>query len=303
MQQRAEDYRRIVAAIRFLAEQRLEQPSLAETAAHVGVSPAHFQRIFTRWAGVSPKRCLQYLTLDHARQLLAARTPILEAALATGLSSPGRLHDLLVTWEAMTPGDYAARGEGLSIRWGWFESPFGAALAMATGRGLCGLAFADHPDCPATFADLASRWPRAEYRPDAASLAAAVERAFRGEATRVHLSGTPFQIKVWEALLRIPGGEVTTYADLARAAGRPKAVRAAGTAIGRNPVSWLIPCHRVLQKSGAAGGYRWGTERKRAMLAWEAVNRDSVSARSPGAAAGLVPGSGQPPRPSTSAMP
>ncbi len=274
MKQQARDYRRIAAAIRYLDENRTGQPSLAEVAAHVGVSPAHFQRLFTRWAGVSPKRFLQYLTLDHARRLLAERSTVLDAALDAGLSSPGRLHDLFVTWEAMTPGEYAQRGAGLAIDYGWFRTPFGEALALGTGRGLCGLAFVDAEERESAFADMAGRWPRARLEENPARIGAAVEGAFRRGEARLLLSGTPFQIKVWEALLQIPSGYVSTYEAVAEAAGRPGAARAAGTAIGRNPVSWLIPCHRALRKSGELGGYRWGLETKRAMLAFEAARAD-----------------------------
>ncbi len=260
----------MLAAIRLIEETATDQPGLDDLAARMGISPAHFQKLFTRWVGVSPKRYLQWLTLGHARQLLRERHSVLEATLETGLSSPGRLHDLFVRWEAMSPGDYAAGGEGLTIREGWFETPFGEALAMGTERGLCGLAFAAEVGREAAQADLRARWPKATFVEDRAALAADVQAAFRrtGEA-RLHLIGAPFQIKVWEALLTVPTGHVTTYSDIARAIGSPRAVRAVGTAVGRNPVSWLIPCHRALRKSGALGGYHWGLGVKRAMLAWE----------------------------------
>ncbi len=256
------------------AEGRL---SLDDLAARLGMSPAHFQRVFTRWAGVSPKRYQQYLTLDHARRLLADRATTLETALATGLSGTGRLHDLFVGWEAMTPGDYARGGAGLTIRKAWVETPFGPALAMATERGLCGLAFA--AECGRAMAenDMASRWPAARIVEDAEAVAPLVADAFGGSggAARLHLIGAPFQIKVWEALLTIPPGQVATYSEIARAIGNPRAVRAVGTAVGRNPVSWLIPCHRALRKSGGLGGYHWGLPVKRAMLAWEAARSDA----------------------------
>lgn len=250
--------------------------SLEALAAEVGLSPAHFQRLFSRWAGVSPKRYQQYLALDHARALLRARHTTLETAQAVGLSGSGRLHDLFLRWEAMSPGDYARQGEGLTIHWGWFDSPFGEALVMGTERGLCGLAFAAEIGAEAAFADMAGRWPKATHVEDPQALRPDVMAAFaqRGEA-RLHLIGAPFQIKVWEALLTIPSGEVTTYGDIARAVGHPRAMRAVGTAVGRNPVSWLIPCHRALRKSGALGGYHWGLPVKRALLAWEAARAEA----------------------------
>ena len=310
MDQQARDYQRIAKAIRYLGERQAGQPSLAEVAGHVGVSPTHFQRLFTRWAGVSPKRYVQYLTLGHARELLADRFTVLDAAYESGLSSPGRLHDLLVTWEAMTPGEYAARGAGLEIAYGWFHSPFGTALALGTGRGLCGLAFADEQGRDEAFADMAGRWPRARLVERPGQLEAAVKRAFDSGEARLLLCGTPFQIKVWEALLRIPSGYVTAYESIAAAAGRPSAARAAGTAIGRNPVSWLIPCHRALRKSGELGGYRWGLGTKRAMLVWEAARADAEGSARLGSRGEGQPGSNSrgvdhdlPPSPSTSAMP
>ena len=246
--------------------------SLEEIAATVRMSPAHFQRVFSSWVGVSPKRYQQYLALDHAKDLLARKFTTLETADAVGLSGSGRLHDLFLRWEAMSPGEYARAGEGVTIRWGWFDSPFDLALVMATDRGICGLAFAAEVGAPAAMEDMISRWPRAEFVEDPLSLKPEVEAVFgqSGEA-RLHMIGAPFQIKVWEALISIPTGHVTTYSEIAGAIGRPKAVRAVGTAVGRNPVSWLIPCHRALRKSGGLGGYHWGLPVKRALLAWEAA--------------------------------
>jgi AraC family transcriptional regulator of adaptative response/methylated-DNA-[protein]-cysteine methyltransferase len=261
--------------------------TLDALAARMGMSPAHFQRTFSAWVGVSPKRYQQYLAIDNARRLLAERFTVLDTALAAGLSGPGRLHDLFLRWEAMTPGDYAAGGAGLTMRWGWFDSPFGPALAMGTDRGLCGLGFAAETGAEATFADLAARWPAATLVEDPAALRPWVEAAFgtvagAPEGVRLHLIGAPFQIKVWEALLAVPSGQVTTYGEIAGAIGHPRAVRAVGTAVGRNPVSWLIPCHRALRKSGGLGGYHWGLPVKRAMLAWEAARCDAGGA-GPGA--------------------
>lgn len=256
------------------------QMPLEDLAARIGMSPAHFQRVFSRWVGVSPKRYQQYLTLGLARELLAERHTVLDAALGAGLSGSGRLHDLFLRWEAMSPGDYARGGAGLTIRWGWFESPFGAALVMGTDRGLCGIGFAEESGPEATMTDLLARWPRADFVEDPAFLAPWAGAAFglrRGE-TPLYLIGAPFQIKVWEALLAIPSGHVTTYSDIATAIGNPKAVRAVGTAIGRNPLSWLIPCHRALRRSGGLGGYHWGLPVKRAMLAWESARADAGTA-------------------------
>lgn len=250
--------------------------TLDDLAARLSMSPAHFQRVFSRWVGISPKRYQQYLTIDLARRLLAERHTLLSAAAETGLSGTGRLHDLFLRWEAMSPGDYARAGEGLTVRYGWFPTPFGEALAMGTDRGLCGMAFTGECGREAAFADLAARWPRANFAEAPDAIAPWVTAAFArtGEA-RLHLIGAPFQIKVWEALLTIPSGHVTTYSDIAEAIGSPRAVRAVGTAVGRNPVSWLIPCHRAIRKSGGLGGYHWGLPVKRAMLAWEAARADA----------------------------
>ena len=250
--------------------------TLDALAASVGMSPAHFQRVFSAWAGVSPKRLGQYLALGHAKALLRERFTLLETADSIGLSGTSRLHDLFLRWEAMSPGDYARGGEGLAVRHGWFTTPFGEALAMATERGLCGLAFVEETGREVALADMASRWPRATFREDRAAVAPLLEAALGGEA-RLHLIGAPFQIKVWEALMRIPSGQVTTYGEIARAVGNPKAVRAVGTAVGRNPVSWLIPCHRALRASGGLGGYHWGLPVKRAMLAWEAARGERAA--------------------------
>jgi AraC family transcriptional regulator of adaptative response/methylated-DNA-[protein]-cysteine methyltransferase len=259
-----------------------EPLSLEEIAAQMGMSPAHFQRLFSRWVGVSPKRYQQYLALGHAKTLLRERFTTLEAAHAVGLSGGGRLHDLFVKWEAMSPGDFARRGAGLTIFWGWFESPFGPALVMGTEKGICGIGFAAETGAEATMEDLCARWPLADYVEDATMLRPWVLEAFGAESVRLDtaplfLIGAPFQIKVWEALLSIPSGQVTTYSEIARVIGAPRAVRAVGTAVGRNPISWLIPCHRALRKSGELGGYHWGLPVKRAMLALETAREDAAA--------------------------
>ncbi len=245
-------------------------------AARMNMSPAHFQRLFSQWVGVSPKKYQQYLTLDHARSLLVNRFTVLETAHEAGLSGSGRLHDLFLTWEAMSPGDYAKGGAGLTIHHGWFDTPFGPALVMGTDRGICGMAFAAEMGEEAAMQDLTRRWPLAQYSEGAADLRPWVEAALGNRASPLHLIGAPFQIKVWEALLRIPSGHVTTYSELARAIGHPTAVRAVGTAVGRNPISLFIPCHRALRKSGGLGGYHWGLPVKRAILAWEAARDDAA---------------------------
>ena len=256
---------------------------LSDLAARMEMSPAHFQRLFSQWVGVSPKRYQQYLTLDHAKALLRDRMTTLDVSHEIGLSGNGRLHDLFIRWEAMSPGDYARAGAGLTIFHGWFDSPFGPALVMGTGRGLCGLAFAAETGTDEAMADLTGRWPKADYIEDPVALKPLVDAAFaqKGE-TALHLIGAPFQIKVWEALIRIPSGHVTTYSEIARSVGNPKAVRAVGTAVGRNPVSWLIPCHRALRKSGALGGYHWGLPVKRALLAYESARLDGDRATTSG---------------------
>ena len=252
------------------------QRSLSELARAMGMSDAHFQRLFSQWVGVSPKRYQQYLALGHARRLLEARFTTLETAHAIGLSGQARLHDLFLRWEAMTPGEYAKRGDGLVLHYGWFDTPFGTALGVASPRGLCGLTFADG-DKAACLADMARRWPKADLREDASLAAPHVTAAFAQSGNvALHLIGTPFQIKVWEALLHVPSGHVTSYGAIGARVCTPKAARAVGAAVGRNPVGFLIPCHRCLRGAGGLGGYRWGLERKRAMLAWEAARRDAA---------------------------
>jgi AraC family transcriptional regulator of adaptative response/methylated-DNA-[protein]-cysteine methyltransferase len=249
-------------------------------AAAMDMSPAHFQRVFSRWVGVSPKRYQQYLRLDHAKTMLAENFTTLATADAVGLSGSGRLHDLFLKWEAMSPGDYAKGGTGLHIFWGWFESPFGSSIVMGTDKGICGLGFADEMGADAAMHDLLRRWPNARFAENPARLKPWVATAFgvtpTDDKAPLYLIGAPFQLKVWEALLSIPSGHVTSYSDIAQSIGAPRAVRAVGTAVGRNPVSWLIPCHRALRKSGALGGYHWGLPVKRALLAWESAREDAI---------------------------
>ncbi len=251
------------------------QLSLEGLAAKMGISAAHFQRTFSQWVGVSPKRYQQYLTLDHARRLLADRFTVLETAQLSGLSGGGRLHDLFLTWEAMSPGDYAKGAIGVTIRWAYVPSQFGEALVMATDRGICGLGFTEEFGREWAMADLRARWPRATFTQDQAALVPMVDAALGGKDTQLHLIGAPFQIKVWEALLHVPSGHVTSYSEIAGAVGHPAAMRAVGTAVGRNPISFLVPCHRALRKSGGLGGYHWGLPVKRAMLAWESAREDA----------------------------
>lgn len=263
-----------------LIDQAEEPLSLNALAAEMDMSPAHFQRVFTSWVGVSPKRYQQYLALGHAKSLLAQRFTTLETSHELGLSGSGRLHDLFLRWEAMSPGEFARKGAGLKIYWGWFDSPFGLSLVMGTEKGICGIGFASEAGEEATMEDLVSRWPGAEFIEDPMMLRPWVLEAYGagGQATEnvpLYMIGAPFQIKVWEALLAIPSGNVTTYSEIAQAIGRPRAVRAVGTAVGRNPVSFLIPCHRALRKSGGLGGYHWGLPVKRAILAWESARAEA----------------------------
>ena len=263
--------------------------TLEALAARIGLSPAHFQRTFSQWVGVSPKAYQQYLTLDHARDLLTRRFTVLETAQEAGLSGSGRLHDLFVKWEAMSPGEFATGGAGLVIRWGLALSPFGETVVMATDKGICGMGFTQEMWLDNTIEDLRRRWPAATFLRDDAAIAPLAAAAFGAGETRLHLIGAPFQIKVWEALLAIPSGHVTTYSEIAGAIGHARAVRAVGTAVGRNPISFLIPCHRALRKSGGLGGYHWGLPVKRAMLAWEGARADAADGQEP-AHSGLAMG-------------
>lgn len=269
-------YETVAAAIRFLDEHADEQPSLAQLGAAVGLSEGHLQRVFADWAGISPKRFLQVLTRRRARELLRSSRPVIEAALAAGLSGGSRLHDLFVECEGVTPGEVATLGEGLQLDWGVADTPFGPALLACSARGLCHLRFVDGDEA-AALAELQHEWPAARLRQDApraAALAAAVFSPLRASAShstplRVWLKGTNFQVQVWQALMRLPAGAVVSYGELAAGIGRPASARAVGNAVGMNPVAWLIPCHRVIRETGALGGYRWGIERKRTMLARE----------------------------------
>ena len=258
----------------WISEHFDEQPSLADIASRAGASPYHFQRLFSRWVGLSPKKYVQFLTLERAKACLDASQSVLGATFAAGLSSPGRLHDLFVSIESVTPGEYKRGGAGLVIRHGVHDSPYGPCLLMHTERGICALAFLNAGDDGRTLAAMASRWPNAHLLADPGPGAELAARVFAGrtherDRVRVLLHGTPFQIQVWQALLRIPPGAVTSYQALAGFIGKPNAARAVGSAGGANPISYLIPCHRVIRKSGALGGYRWGLGRKLAMLSEE----------------------------------
>lgn len=245
---------------------------LDDLATHLGISGAHLHRVFSRYAGISPKRYAQFLTLDHAKRLLAERHSQIAVADLAGLSGTGRLYDLFLRWEAMTPDQYAKGGAGLTISFGHFDSPFGPAVAMGTDRGLCGLAFGAEIGMDHAFADLARRWPKARLIDAPEAIAPWVKAAFAQTGTaQLHLMGGPFQIKVWQALLAIPSGHVASYGQIATAIAAPRAARAVGTAIGQNPISLLIPCHRALRQTGALGGYHWGLGIKRMMLAHEAA--------------------------------
>lgn len=270
------DYETVRRVIEKISLDYRDQPSLETLADVVGESPTGLQKLFTRWAGLSPKAFLQAVTLDHARRLLDAGMPLLEASYEVGMSGPGRLHDLFVTHEAMSPGDYKTRGAGLTIRYGFHLSPFGVALVMVTDRGLCGLSFNDAGEERAAFADMSGRWPNATYVEDMSATAPYAARIFEpglwrsDEPLRVVMIGTDFQVCVWEALLKIPMGKARTYSSIASGIGAPKASRAVGAAVGANPISFVVPCHRALGKSGALTGYHWGLTRKRAILGWEA---------------------------------
>jgi AraC family transcriptional regulator of adaptative response/methylated-DNA-[protein]-cysteine methyltransferase len=270
------DYDIVRRAIAHIRGHWRAQPEIEQIAEAAGITPAELHRLFRRWAGLTPKAFLQALTLDHARQLLRASASVLDAAYEVGLSGPGRLHDLFVTHEAMSPGEWKSGGEGLAIIYGFHPSPFGAALVMTSARGLCGLAFADQGKEKAVLADMRRRWPKARYVEDIAGTAPLARRVFdpqlwrSDQPLRVVLIGTDWEVRVWDTLLKIPIGSLATYSDIAKQVCTVKAARAVGAAVGKNPIAFVVPCHRVIGKSGALTGYHWGLTRKRAMLGWEA---------------------------------
>jgi AraC family transcriptional regulator of adaptative response/methylated-DNA-[protein]-cysteine methyltransferase len=282
MHPQIEDYTRVEKAIRFLEENYHQQPELREVAESVNLSEFHFQRLFRRWAGISPKRFIQFLTLEHAKRSLGDSHSVLDATYDAGLSSPGRLHDLFVTIEAMTPGEFKARGAGLDISYGFHPTPFGECVLCVTQRGVCGLGFVAADGRESTLGDFQSRWPEARWEENARLTKAFISRIFGGNKQNgsrpitLVLQGTNFQIKVWEALLKIPMGSVVPYEDLAVAVCTAQSARAVGSAVGKNPIAFLIPCHRVIRKEGGIGGYHWGTARKKAMLAWEAARTQTI---------------------------
>lgn len=273
-EQQAEDYARIEQAIHYLEQNYLTQPELADVAASVGLSEYHFQRLFTRWVGISPKRFLQYLTKEHAKRVLRRSGDVLAAAYASGLSGPGRLHDLFVSCEAVTPGEYKHAGSGLEIRYGFHPTPFGECLLAQTARGVCGLSFVQAGGREAALADLRARWRNASLVYDPQAGQAVIAQIFQSAGPQpvplaLFLNGTNFQIKVWEALLRIPTGSVETYAGIAQAIGAPGSARAVGNAVANNPLAFIIPCHRVIRADGQYGEYHYGSARKKAILGWE----------------------------------
>ena len=273
LRQLSDDYALVEKAILYLDQNAARQPELSEVAGAVGLSEFHFQRLFSRWAGISPKRFLQFVTRQRARELLERSENLLDATFSLGLSSAGRLHDLFVTTEAVTPGQYKSRGAGLTIRYGLFPTPFGECLLGVTDRGICHVGFVQDSEADA-IDELVGFWREAEIVEDHAATAPLVESIFRlGQAPHIPihvlLRGTNFQIKVWEALLRIPPGSAMTYEEIAAGIGNPRAVRAVGSAVARNPIPVLIPCHRVIRKLGEFGSYRYGSVRKRALIGWE----------------------------------
>lgn len=271
------DYQRMTDSLNWLAEHFDLQPDLAEIAAQAGLSTAHFQRLFTRWAGVSPKRFVQFLSLERAKECLLDSQNVLDAAFAAGLSGPGRLHDLFVHLESMSPGEFKLGGEGLELRYGWAASPFGHCFLMTTDRGICALEFVASAADEEPVQRHRQIYPNAAFVRDDEGMAALARRIFHTEPNpdqplRLLVRGTHFQLKVWQALLKVPAGSVVSYADLADRAGMPRAVRAAASAVAANAVGYLIPCHRVIRGTGVLGQYRWGSERKLAMLSRERLS-------------------------------
>ena len=273
------DYQRIAHAIAYINEHFKDQPSLNDIAASVNLSPFHFQRLFTNWAGVSPKKFMQYISIEHAKNILKNKqSTLMDAAHETGLSGTGRLHDLFVSIQSMTPGEFKNGGSNLTINYAFANSPFGKLIVASTSKGVCQLLFAE--DEEKALHDLTAKFPNASYHQNVDKFQQDALFIFQQDwsklnTIKLHLSGTAFQLKVWESLLTIPTGTLTTYGSLATNIGNAKASRAVGTAIGNNPVSFLIPCHRVIQASGHLGGFRWGTDRKSAMIGWEAAQTDN----------------------------
>lgn len=278
------NYERIAQAIDFIRENFKQQPELEEVAAKVHLSPFHFQRLFTDWAGVSPKKFLQYLTVEYAKKILKEQQgTVFDAAYESGLSGTGRLHDLFISIEGMTPGEYKNGGAALSINYGYAETPFGNMLVASTAKGICHMAFADEPQ--QALNNLKGHFPNAQYRQvvdlsQQKALYMFTQDWSKLEQVKLHLKGTAFQVKVWETLLKIPAGSLSTYGHIAKSLERPNAVRAVGTAVAQNPVAFLIPCHRVIRASGAIGEYHWGATRKSAMIGWEAAQSSVYSPQS-----------------------
>ena len=283
LMQASEDYERIEKSIKFLERNFSSQPSLKEIAAHIGLSEFHFQRLFSRWVGISPKRFLQFLTKEYAKHLLEDSANLLDVTYEAGLSSPSRLHDLFVTCEGVTPGEYKAKGEGLSIAYGFHPSPFGKCLLATTERGICGLYFVKNGNQCDVFTEFKQNWQKAALTEDPSATAPLLSKIFdpsmgeKREPLHVILKGTNFQIKVWEALTKIPFGTVISYEDVAVQVGIPRATRAVGTAVGHNPISFIIPCHRVIRKNAEFGNYGSGPARKKAILGWEVARIQSAA--------------------------
>ena len=279
------DYDRIAHVIRYLDAHHTEQPDLAALAAHVSLSAFHFHRLFVTWAAITPKDFLQYLTLSHAKALLREGKSVLDAAQESGLSGPGRLHDLCINLTAASPGELKSSGAGWAIEGGFADSPFGECLIAEGPRGICHLAFVASAEGAAEWAALRDAWPKARLYRDDAHAAQLSARIFANpgatptQPLRAFVRGTAFQVRVWQALLQIPTGTLASYGQIGAAIGSPSAARAVGSAIGRNPLAFLIPCHRVIRETGVVGDYRWGRVRKRAMLVWESGARQGAGER------------------------
>ena len=277
LSQQTDDYMRIERAINYIEQNFKQQPSLDQMARSVHLSRFHFNRVFKRWAGISPNRFLQFLTLDHTKKQLTASRSLLSTALSAGLSGPSRLHDLFVTFEAMTPGQFKQRGEGLQIAYGFSHCPFGEVMIATTQRGICRISFLEKENRSQIINQLCSNWPKAEFTENQNHIHAITHQIFgkqnadTSRSLHLHVKGTNFQVNVWQALLAIPSGQLVSYQDIATGLGKPKAVRAVASAVTVNPVAYLIPCHRVIAKTGKIHKYRWGATRKKAMIAWEAA--------------------------------